>query len=251
MGTKTGISWAHHTFNVVWGCTVVSPGCDHCYARKLAVRYGHKVWGADAPRRSFGDNHWFAPIRWNLDAAGAGERRRVFCSSMADVFDAHPDVVRQLPRLWELIRNTPCLDWLLLTKRHGRIARSLPADWGTGYPNVWLGVSAENQEWADRRTAALLEIPATIRWISAEPLLGPIRFPVPCSGSRFWGGIHWLVAGGESGPGYRPMDHQWARELKAQCDAADVAWFFKQTSGPRSGMLGGVPEDLLGQEFPA
>src|SRR5262245_39758568 len=122
MGKTTAISWAHHTFNPWWGCVEVSPACDFCYARTWAARRGHAVWGKDAPRRFFGDNLWRQPLAWNRAAARAGERRRVFCASMADVLEQRSDAVgermeAERSRLWGLIRATPYLDWLLLSKR--------------------------------------------------------------------------------------------------------------------------------------
>ena len=135
MAEKTGISWTHHTFNPWWGCTKVSPGCKNCYAETFASRYGFDVWGPGKARRTFSLAHWEEPLKWNRDAELAGERRRVFCASMADVFEAEAPA-GELARLWALIRLTPWLDWLLLTKRAERIAESLPDDWGEGYPNV-------------------------------------------------------------------------------------------------------------------
>src|SRR5262249_33271172 len=138
MGFNSRIEWTTHTFNPWWGCTKVSDGCKFCYAEALARRYGHHVWGPLAQRRLMSDIHWKQPLKWNTQASRQGARSRVFCASMADVFDesAPPG---QLDRLWKLIRQTPCLDWQLLTKRPQRIASSLPKDWGNGYPNVWLG----------------------------------------------------------------------------------------------------------------
>ena len=146
MGEQTGISWTDHTFNPWIGCTAVSAACDHCYAETLAKRYG---WDFAARRRT-SENNWRNPRRWNRAAERDGVRRRVFCASLADVFD------NQVPPewradLWDLIRACPSLDWQLLTKRPQNIARMLPDDWGDGWPNVWLGTTAENSE---RRIAA-------------------------------------------------------------------------------------------------
>ncbi|MCI0671755.1 MAG: phage Gp37/Gp68 family protein, partial [Myxococcaceae bacterium] len=183
MGAETEISWTHSTFNPWWGCTRVSPGCDHCYAESFDRRVGGAHWGKGVPRRTFGDKHWGEPLKWNAAAAKAGERRRVFCASMADVFDAEaPDGA--LERLWALIRATPALDWLLLTKRPGRIRHSLPADWGDGYPNVWLGTTVEDQERAEQRIPVLLDVPARVHFLSCEPLLGPVDV------SRFMWPVH-------------------------------------------------------------
>lgn len=233
MGEKTGIEWCDHTFNPWWGCLKVSSACDNCYAETLSRRFGEH-WGAHAEYRTFGDKHWNEPLRWNRTAEKAGVRRRVFCASMGDVFDNRaPDGARD--RLWALIRATPALDWLLLTKRPQNIARMLPPDWGGSYPNVWLGTTCENQEEAERRIPHLLAVLAVVRFLSCEPLLGPLdldhylraashRYAGPVSR----GAIQWVIAGGESGPGARPSHPMWFRRLRDQCVAADVPYFFKQ-----------------------
>src|SRR6185436_18027435 len=121
------------------------PACAHCYAKTLSERWGFDVWGEENSRRIFGDKHWAEPLKWNAKAQAAGERRRVFCSSMADVFEDHPTIDQERAKLWPLIRATPWLDWQLLTKRADRILSCLPADFSRAtYPNVWLGFTAEN-----------------------------------------------------------------------------------------------------------
>lgn len=220
MGQETGISWTHHTFNPWWGCTAISPGCDHCYAETFDKRVGGAHWGKDAPRRLFGEKHWNEPRKWNEAAQKAGERRRVFCASMADIFDADaPEGQRE--RLWPLIRETPWLDWLLLTKRHGRIARNLPADWGDGYANVWLGVTVDDRRNGLPRVDVLRTIPARVRFLSVEPLLEDL-------GAVDLSGIHWVIMGGESGPGARVFLEDWARSLIRQCREQGAAPFVKQ-----------------------
>lgn len=235
MGDKTAIQWTDHTFNPWWGCTRVSPGCEHCYAETAAKRYGFKVWGVDAGRRTFGEKHWNEPRKWNASALKAGVRRRVFCASMADVFDkdAPPG---ELVRLWALIRETPNLDWQLLTKRPERIAESLPADWGQGYANVWLGCTVEDQERADQRIPILLAVPATVHFLSVEPQLGPVRLSrwmevwgiSEPSGKTNFADVGWVIVGGESGGGARPFDVGWMRSIVEECRAADVPVFCKQ-----------------------
>lgn len=256
MSETTGISWCHHTFNIAWGCNEVSAGCDRCYARTLAERYGYQVWGAPhaTHRRLFGDAHWREPLRWNAAAAKAGERRRVFCSSMADVFEVHSDLDRPRERLWDLIDATPYLDWLLLTKRPEQISRMLPQVWQT-HPcsNIWLGTSVEDQAAADLRIPRLLSVPAVVHWLSMEPLLGPVdlwspRYTLPSHfGSAFdWGkGVSWVVVGGESGAGFRPMDLDWVRLIREDCRAADCAFFYKQGAS----RLPGRDTMLDGQEW--
>ncbi len=228
MSEKTGIEWTDHTFNIAWGCFKVSPGCAHCYADTLSRRYGHDVWGPPktTARRTFGDKHWAEPLKWNAKAEMDGVRRRVFCSSMCDVFEDHPTIDAEREKLWPLIRATPWLDWQLLTKRPERIAANLPSDWGNGYANVWLGTSVESQDYA-YRVEYLKFVPAVVRFVSAEPLLG--RFDL---GGQAWE-IDWLIVGGESGPGARPMDIDWARSLRDECADSGAAFFLKQLGGVR------------------
>ena len=179
MGEKTEISWCDATFNPWWGCIKVSEGCEHCYAETFAKRTGHSIWGpaATTQRRTFGDKHWQEPLKWHAEAAKAGERRRVFCASMADVFEAHPQLHTERALLWTLIGQTPALDWLLLTKRPENIADMVPSWWRTfgSWPdNVWLGTTVENQGAAEKRIPILLSIPARVRFLSCEPLLGEL-----------------------------------------------------------------------------
>ena len=227
MGKDTAISWCDATFNLAWGCQKVSPGCAHCYAETLSTRYGHRVWGPGADRRTFGEKHWREPLLWDAAAMREGRRARVFASSMCDVGEDHPVIAQERRKLWSLIRLTPHLDWLLLTKRDW--VPVLPDDWGGGYPNVWLGVSVEDQQRAEERIPRLVEVPAVVRFVSVEPLLGPI------SASLFTKEIDWVIVGAESGPGHRPMELQWARDIRDACARAGVAFFFKQQSGFRAG----------------
>jgi protein gp37 len=223
LGKNTTIEWTDHTFNPWWGCTKVSPACDHCYAEAWDKRTGGNHWGAHAERRTFSEKHWEEPLRWNRAAAAGGSQRRVFCASMADVFDnAAPDGARE--RLWQVIRATPRLDWQLLTKRPQNIVKMLPANWGDGYGNVWLGTTAENQEEADRRIPHLLSVAVRVRFLSCEPLLGPISLRPTWLREQ----LHWIIAGGESGPKARPSNPEWFRSLRDQCVSAGVAFHFKQ-----------------------
>jgi protein gp37 len=183
MGENTTIEWTAtvtadgrtlpgYSFNPWVGCLKVSPGCDHCYAEGWAKRSGLVTWGG--PRRRTSIANWGKPIRWDREAAAAGVRKRVFCASLADVFDNEvPSLWRE--DLWELIEDTPNLDWLLLTKRIGNAKGMLPANWGDGYANVMLGASIVNQDEADRDIVKLLALPARVRFLSCEPLLGPIN----------------------------------------------------------------------------
>jgi protein gp37 len=226
MSELTGIEWTDHTFNIAWGCMKVSPGCAHCYADTLSHRYGFDVWGpaATTERRTFGAKHWNEPLRWNKAAEKAGEARRVFCCSMCDVFEDHPTVDAERAKLWPLIRATPWLDWQLLTKRPERIAANLPGDWGNGYENVWLGTSIESMDYI-ARADQLARVPATVRFLSCEPLLGPLDI------IDVLDRINWVIVGGESGPGARPMHELWAGDLQTQCWLSGVPFFLKQLGG--------------------
>ena len=226
MAKNSHIEWTHHTFNPWWGCQKVSPACDNCYAELWAKRMGHQLWGLDAPRRFFGDAHWREPLMWNEQARLNGRRERVFCASMADVFERRRDLNSERVRLWELIDNTPNLDWLLLTKRPQNVERIAP--WGKHWPvNVWLGTSIENQTLAEKRLPFLLRHPAAVRFLSCEPLLGNLNL-------RSWfkrKGFHpvdWIIAGGESGGGSRPMHPDWVLNILRQCQTHNVPFHFKQ-----------------------
>lgn len=268
MGENSKIEWTHHTFNPWWGCVKVSEGCANCYAETMAKRTGHNVWGpkTTTQRRTFGEKHWAEPLKWNADAQAAGERRRVFCASMADVFEDHTAVVWARAALWELIARTPALDWLLLTKRPENVNRMAPALWGlNGWPaSVWIGASVENQAAADKRIPELVQIPTEVRFLSCEPLLGPVDLSA-CLGGSYetgveYGGyreiaceppdIHWVIAGGESGPHARPMHPDWVRSLRDQCNGAGVAFHFKQWGGVRKHETGRMLDGRTWDEFP-
>lgn len=229
MSDATAIEWTDATFNPWWGCTKVGPGCDHCYAETLAGRFGTQ-WGVGAKRREFGDKHWNDPVRWNKAAQKAGKRRRVFCASMADVFDNDaPAGVRE--RLWALIESTPWLDWQLLTKRIGNVAKMVPPAWmASGFPsNIWIGATVVNQAEADRDVPKLLQIPAAIRFLSIEPMLGPVDLRAVKFGHMMAiSKLDWIICGGESGHKARTMHPDWARALRDQCAAAGVPFLFKQ-----------------------
>ncbi len=213
------------TFNPWVGCQKVSFACDNCYAETWAKRAGNpELWQGER-RRTTAEN-WMQPLKWNREAERSGIRRKVFCASLADVFD------NQVPAewrndLWDMIGMTRRLDWLLLTKRPQNILKMLPdpqmgvKPWGDGWSNVWLGTTVENQTEADRRTPHLRAVPASVRFLSCEPLLSAIKPDLT--------GIDWVICGGESGPQARPMHPDWARGLRDQCQAADVPFFFKQS----------------------
>lgn len=302
MSTSTKIEWADHTFNPWIGCTKVSPGCDHCYAeawdRRFAVSGAAMHWGAGKTRTRTSAANWRLPLRWNertrisfdawavmrrlgyedawLIAHGhvPPRRPRVFCASLADVFDNEVPVEWRR-NLFDLIKNTPNLDWLLLTKRIGNAATMIEeaiSELDIGYdpdyamwpwPNVWIGATVVNQDEADRDIPKLLATPAAKRFLSIEPMLGPIDLRLPtrvwvgssgrrgcshcCNGDRCDDPTHfdrrhcpycrgtgeatpfdWVIVGGESGPRARAMHPDWVRSLRDQCVGAGVPFHFKQ-----------------------
>jgi len=237
MGEETSIAWTQHTFNPWIGCMKVSPGCKHCYAETLITgRMGRAgLWGPNSSRARTAPGNWRLPIRWNKAAAQAGTPERTFSGSLCDVFEGRGDTDAILPDLWALIRETPFLHWQLLTKRPENIRDRLPLDWGArgeGYANVWLGTSVENQEHA-WRAATLAALPARVRFISYEPALGPLHL-VPSVMKR----LDWIIYGGESGPGFRADNHEWATDLEERCRDSGTAFFYKQKAARRSGERG-------------
>ncbi len=273
MGKDSKIEWTTHTFNPWVSCTKVSEGCKNCYAETMEARWG-RPWGKDAPRRVTSDAYWSQPFKWDRAASKAGERHRVFCASFADVFEDHPDLVAPRARLKALIKATPNLDWLLLTKRPENMVR-MTEGWvgfnGTWPDNVWAGTSVENQARANQRIPELLKVPAKVLFLSCEPLLeevdltriecNPEKPHLMCSAltedhdDRFYRApnhINWVIVGGESGRGARPMNPEWARGLRNQCKEAGAAFFMKQMggSGDKGGDLESIPEDLRIREFP-
>lgn len=259
---NTKIEWATHTFNPWMGCTKVSPGCANCYAETLMDTRWNKVkWGKGQPRVRTGAKNWQAPRRWDYEAGVAGVRARVFCASLADWLDDEVEAQWRADLLC-LVRETPHLDWLLLTKRPQNFERLLgdlaafrevgseqfrwELCWSMGQPpeNVWIGTSAEDQERWDVRLPALIQIPAKVNFVSAEPLLGPITM----------GELRpdWLIVGGESGPGARPMESGWVESLRDQCGdpGRPVAFHFKQWGGVDKARAGRLLEGRTWDELP-
>lgn len=270
MGEETAISWTRHTFNPWWGCEKIgAPGeepseCDNCYAETGSIRFGWSdggasgpaLWGHGSERRRFGDKHWNEPLKWDREAAERGAPALVFCASYGDLFEARDDLDADRARLWELIEATPNLIWQLLTKRPEQVLRRVPRLWIPGteedcsdpdcgeFPvdhfwpsNVWIGTSVGTQRSADLRIPRLLEIPAAVRFLSCEPLLGPVSitdWTLAEEGSS----IDWIIIGGESGPGWRPMDLWWAEQLAAQAEAVGIPVWFKQVAGATPGRPG-------------
>ena len=242
MSEKTLIAWTDHTFNPWMGCVKVSAGCTNCYAERLTRdRMGLSLWGPNG-KRQVTKEPWKNVRRWNKAAARDGVRRRLFCASLCDVFEDHPTANQTRPALWDLIRECKSLDWQLLTKRPERIAENLPSDWGSeGWPHVWLGTSIEDMRVADRADD-LRDLPAVVRFISYEPAIGPLD-------DLSLEGIDWVIYGGESGPGYRQEDKNWARVMHRKCAAAGAAFFHKQSCGYRT-ELGIELDGQVVREYP-
>lgn len=268
MSENTKIEWCDHTFNPWVGCTKISPACDHCYAESWAKRSGQVVWSGERKRTSIAN--WRLPLKWNREAEASGTRPKVFCASLADVFDNEVDPV-WFTDLFELIEATPNLDWLLLTKRIGNVAKMV-ADgrwFPTHWPNVWIGATICNQAEADRDIPKLLAVPAAKRFLSMEPLLSPVELGLQCENwsneivmdpetgayecckacdfTGIGNAIDWVIVGGESGYNARPMHPDWARSLRDQCDAAGVPFLFKQHGEWREPMPGEEFDTSMGR----
>jgi protein gp37 len=260
MGENTNIEWAHHTFNPWIGCTKVGPGCDHCYAESYAKRTGQpELW--QGKRRM--TKTWGEPLKWSEEAGRLGIRYRVFCASLADVFDNEvPQEWRDA--LWELIERTPHLDWLLLTKRVGNVNSMIPDRWKVLVPpNVWIGATMVNQEEFDRDMHKLAAIKAYIRFISFEPLLGEVDI---FTQTELLHHVDWGIIGGESGAGARSFVLGHGKRLVRDFNVAGIKPFVKQV-GSRPVNREGVrcpnvkhykgndmsewPEELRVREFPA
>lgn len=206
----------------------VSDGCKNCYAETLDNQYNHENphWGPGSPRKLMSDKYWHQPIKWNEAAIMQTDRPKVFCASMADVFEDHQDIRYERDRLFAMIDATPWLIWQLLTKRPENINRFIPDSWRERpRHNVWFGTSVENDKVYDR-IEAIVQVDCVVRFLSCEPLLGPITLPIDAAdGSAM---VEWVIAGGESGPGARPMHPDWVRSLRDQCEATGTPFFFKQ-----------------------
>lgn len=288
MGSSTEIPWCDATFNMHWGCEkplvqigeklAVSPECVRCYAETWDKRCGGSNWGKTAPRRFFGDKHWDEPHAWNRKAEKKGERFKAFCMSMGDLLEDRRDLDPLRERLWPIVRDTPMIDWLFLTKRHDMF-RTLVPDWVWELPNVLPGITAGTQITANLRIPSLHKLKAAFpglrTWVSMEPMLEAIDLEYPeelypggpprcCNGMDcacmgmpvdpplLWG-IDQIVVGGESGSGARPMEAEWARDMLRQCRDSKVAYFFKQGSSANwedFKKFESFPADLQIREFP-
>lgn len=226
MGINTTIAWTDHTYNPWIGCQVVTEEeCGDCYAKRWAHRHRLEVWGPlfQTSRQITKTGH--DPRKWNMQAEQEGKRFKVFCASLADVFEPHPDVVEARYRLWDLIEQTPHLDWQLLTKRPKFISQLVPSSWLQHWPtNVWIGTSVGTQEAAKKRIDYVINLPAPIIFLSCEPLVELVTLR-PWLEQRK---IQWVICGGYSGAQQRPMDIAWARALRDECQESEVAFFMKQ-----------------------
>ena len=237
MAENSKIEWTDHTFNPWIGCTKVSPACDNCYAEAMMdTRYGRVTWGAGQPRERTSAANWRKPVKWNLEARADNKRTFVFCASLADVFDNEVDPQWRAD-LFALIRATPALTWLLLTKRIGNVRRMVDV-----MPrNVAIGATLPNQAEYDRDRIKLAEVKAEFQpvftFASIEPMLGPVILDKNAP--------DWIICGGESGRGAREMEPEWARNLRDCSARFNRAFFMKQMTGKKP-----IPVDLLVRQFP-
>lgn len=226
MARISAIEWTEATWNPWHGCTKVSPGCAHCYMYREKKRYGQEPAKVVRSKTTFD-----APLKWK-------EPQLIFTCSWSDFFIEEADPWRD--EAWEIIRSTPQHAYQILTKRPQRIAANLPQGWP--FENVCLGVSVENPRFYGR-IEMLRKIPAFVRFLSLEPLLAPMPH-LPLAG------ISWVIVGGESGPGCRPMKPEWVREIRDQCARAGVPFFFKQWGGLRKNITGRLFEGRVWDEMP-
>jgi protein gp37 len=295
MAENSGISWTDHTFNPWIGCQRVSPACENCYAETsrttlaMQATRGLRLWGPQSDRYITSEANWAKPAKWNRQAAKEGRRFRVFCASLADVFEDRRDLDEPRARLFKLIEETPHLDWLLLTKRPQHIVGNqraypglAPQHWREVLPsNVWIGTTAEDAKRLRDRVLWLIDVPASVLFLSIEPQQEPLNLRridvTPVEGGDFrvlfdaltghmigpdemHRRVSWVITGGESGPNARSYDPEWARDIVRQCREAGAAPFVKQlgkvwakTNGakhPAGADPAEWPEDLRVQEFP-
>lgn len=254
MGDKTKISWTDRTWNPIRGCTKVSPGCLNCYMFTEQRRYGLD------PTVVVKTKTWGQPRKWQREAEKAGRQDLVFVCSWSDIFHVDGDPWRD--DVWKVMGECPNLIFQVLTKRPERIADCLPADWGRGYANVWLGASTENQAMLEKRLPRLFDVPATLHFISAEPLLGPLDLSqfawtkgelsaANQVGMGWRQSLGWAIVGAESGPKRRPMELEWLTSFAGQCKDAGIPLFVKQDGAAKSGQQGRIPDATWAvKEFP-
>jgi protein gp37 len=255
MGEKSNISWTDATFNIVWGCEKISPGCANCYAAETAVddRLGYKdksgefvkLWGAGSTRRILSDGYWRQLAKWNRKAREAGKVLLVFSSSMADFFEDHPLVNDQRERFWDMTKELEWLQFQLVTKRPENIGVMLPPWWDIIAGRHWLGTSVENQDYAGR-VDHVLKHASGVKFVSYEPALGFLKFDdgilgMPDDSSR----IGWVIYGGESGETHRMDADAWAESMAWDCRAHGTAFWMKQ----HAGRIPGLRPEVFGQKI--
>jgi protein gp37 len=279
MGQNSKIAWTHATFNAWRGCTKIDAACLNCYADKMSVRNPNVlgVWGPRGTRVVASESYWRQPLKWDAAAKAAGERRRVFCASLADVFEGPETMPLECVakigaarvRLFALIESTPSLDWLLLTKRPENMKLILPAKWlDEPQPNAWLGVTAGDPKGWDNRVPILLNTPAAVRFVSVEPMLEAIDCTLSCNhecayqepdtgawvcqGCEETPALDLVICGCESGPRRRPMKTEWAISLRKQCFNDGIAFFMKQMEicGKVTDDPAQFPKELRVREMP-
>ena len=241
------IEWTEATWNPIAGCSVLSPGCTNCYAMRMAARLQAMGMAkyAGTTRRSGKRHVWTGRVNFDKSALAAPlswkKPQRIFVNSMSDLFQDKADeaVVR---KVWRVMEQAHWHSFQVLTKRPGRMLELLSKPSFPTLPNVWLGTSVENEECLDR-IDLLRRVPARIRFISFEPLLGPIVDPN-------LNGIHWAIVGGESGPRARPMPAWWVEELRDSCERQNVAFFFKQWGGKRKRKTGRILGNRTYDDYP-
>lgn len=233
------IGWTHHTWNPWWGCHKVSAACTHCYIGQIMRRSGNEPFHGPMKTKT----SWRKPYAWNENAIARRKRYRIFTCSMSDFFHPRADAWRE--EAWTVIKACESLDWLILTKRPELISDRLPADWEAGYANVWLGVTVENQEQLSR-VDMLTRVPASIRFISAEPLLGPVKF------GRRLRKIDWVITGCEKAgkEKRRPMQTNWVRSIRDECQATETALFHKQYYDGNEVVFDGMIDGEVHQAWP-
>ena len=258
MGDITNIAWTDKTHNEWIGCQKVTEAeCGDCYALRWANRHGMDVWGGlFTSGRHLTQTH-NNPRKWNREAQEQGRRFKVFCASLSDVFEPHPQVAQARRRLWALIEETPFLEWQLLTKRPKFIRTLVPQSWLQAWPaNVWIGTSVGTQAAAEKRIPYLFDLAAPVAFLSCEPLIEPVTLAPFLSPNV----INWIICGGYSGKEHRPMQLAWARRLRDECQQYQVAYFMKQLGSVyarehslrnwKGEDIAEFPEDLQIQEFP-
>jgi len=235
---NTKIGWTHHTLNFWWGCMKVSPGCQHCYAETLSKRIGRDIWGpAQTTERWRIKSSWTDILLWDRKAGKSGIRQLVFCQSMSDFFEDHPQLEPWRSEACQILESLKNLDVQMLTKRPENVLRMVPAHWLKSWPeHIWVGASAENQRYLDERMLELCQIPAMIKFLSCEPLMEGLDLsrwitpPIDELGrlKAYVPDVNWVIVGGESGPKARPFDLRWAISIIKQCQRASTPVFMKQ-----------------------